>query len=149
MKLCYSDIDAKTNVNELFEYYQSATKVLSRIMSGTTILHCTVPLRSIRLGVRSYIGHVIGRPISAIQDNYRREAFNSLLRNAYSRSSQILDIAAIKSTLPDGLTCGIRYRNELVPALAPNYTHDGGHLNSEGKHRVASEFVHLINETRL
>lgn len=149
MKLCYADIGARTNVNELFEHYQSAMNSLSGIMSGTRILHCTVPLRSIRLGVRSYVRRVFGHPIAAIQDNSCRDAFNSLLRDAYSQSCQILDIAAIESTSPDGSICGSRYRGVRVPALDPHYTDDGGHLNSEGQHRVASEFVQLINETRL
>ncbi len=149
MKLCYADIDARTNVDELFKYYQGAMTALSRIMSGTTMLHCTVPLRSVRLGVRSYVRRVFGRPIVAIQDNSCRDAFNDLLRDAYSQSSQILDIAAIESTSPDGSLFGTPYRGVRVPALDPHYTDDGGHLNSEGQHRVASEFVQLINEMRL
>ena len=149
MKLCYADIGARTNVNELFEYYQNAMKALSGIMSGTRILHCTVPLRSVRLGVRSIARRVFGRSVAAIQDNARRDAINNLLRDAYSQRSQLLDIAAIESTSLDGSLCGTRHRDLFVPALDPHYTDDGGHLNSEGQHRVASEFVQLINETRL
>ncbi len=146
MKFCYADIDAETDVKGVFADYQGAIDALSSDMPGTRILHCTVPLRTVRLGARSVVKRALARPVAAIEDNWRRAALNDLIRNTFSRSGRVFDLAALESTSADGSKCMTRYRSNRIPALDPQYSDDGGHLNRTGQTYVARKFVKFINE---
>ena len=146
MKFCYADIVAETDVKRVFADYQVAIDELSSDIPSTRILHCTVPLRTVRLGIRSIVKRALARPVAAIEDNWRREALNDLIRNTFSRSGRVFDLAALEATSPDGSKCTTRYRSNRIPALDPQYSNDGGHLNSRGQTYVARKFVQMINE---
>ena len=146
MKFCYADINAETDVKSVFEDYQVAIDTLSSDIPGTRILHCTVPLRTVRLGARSIVKRALARPVTAIEDNRRREALNDLIRSTFCGSGSVFDLAALESTSPDGSKCATRYRSTRIPTLDPQYSNDGGHLNSKGQTHVARRFVQLINE---
>jgi len=148
MKFCYADIDTMTDVNELFQYYQEAMNKLSRTLPGTRILHCTVPLRSIRLGIRSFLRLAFGRSVTAIQENIQREALSDLVRSDCLENSRLFDIAALESKSLSGSLCVPNYHAVRVPALDPYYSSDGGHLNGVGRRYIAEKFVQLINDTK-
>jgi hypothetical protein len=145
MKLCYVDVTRDTDIRELFEYYRAAVEDLAKVAAETRLVHVTVPLRSVRLGLRSRIRMLAGHTIEAVEDNIQRDAYNALLASEYGGSGHFFDLAALEATSPNGLTSALRYKKMPVRMLYPKYTRDGGHLNVEGRKAIASEFIKLID----
>ena len=144
MKLCYVDIGRDTDIHELFRYYRSMVDKLVKSAPGVHLVHMTVPLRSIRLGLRSRIKRLAGQTLEPVEDNVRREAYNSLMRKEYQGEAALFDLAAFEATRPDGDICSIRVGDKEVKTLYPGYSDDGGHLNSNGGQFIAQKLVDMI-----
>ena len=146
MKLCYVDIGENTDIHDLFRYYISMVEKLVKSAPGVHLVHLTVPLRSIRLGLRSRIKLLAGQALEPVENNIRREAYNSLMRSEYGNEHHFFDLARLEATQPDGCTSSFQYRSEAVRMLYSGYSDDGGHLNTNGKQVIARELIKLIDE---
>ena len=144
MKLCYVDIDRNTDIDDLFRYYKSMVDKLAGSAPGVHLVHITVPLRCIQLGLRSRIKLLAGQTLEPVEDNVRREAYNSLMRKEYQGGATLFDLAALEATRPDGSTSSIKIGSKEVKTLYPGYSDDGGHLNNNGRQFIAQKLVDLI-----
>jgi hypothetical protein len=143
-KFCYIDIQHTTDVHQLFDTYHNAMDSLSRKYHKTQFLHITVPLRTIEYGARNIFNKLLGRKSIAILNNQRRQIFNKLMIQQYNKSGFIFDLARSESTHPNGTSCKISYDGTTVYSLVPQYTDDGGHLNSYGRYFVATRFLESL-----
>lgn len=130
IKFCYLDVTQDTDVDALFRSYQATLDALERDFPQVRFLHTTVPLTTPPSGIKENLKAWLRG-----QDNPTREEYNALIRAAYA-PQDILDVAAVEGTAPDG---------RLSPALYPGYSNDGSHLNATGSALVAAEFVRLLN----
>ena len=129
MKYCYIDFYdsasywATGTVSTLFTRYRTSMASLRTAYPGLTIVHFTVPL------------------VTSTDSNARREAYSNLVRSTYSGSEPVFDIALIESTRADGTRCR---DGAGVPALCPEYTTDGGHLNATSQDLVARALIAFL-----
>jgi hypothetical protein len=146
MKLCYVDIGKDTDIHDLFRYYRSMVEELANSAPGVHLLHMTVPLRSIRLGLRSRLKLLAGQTLEPVEDNVQREAYNTLMRKEYQGEATLFDLAEFEATRPDGSTSSIKIGGKMIRTLYPGYSDDGGHLNNNGRQLIAQKLVDLIAE---
>lgn len=142
MKFCFVDITADTDVKDLFSKYRKTIEDLQAKNPGTTFVHITAPLTSEKSGFKEFLKRVIGRGGSAV--NVRREEYNSILRKTYAGREPIFDLARVESTSPSGTEVTVKLNGTVAPAMDPEYTDDGGHLNNLGKLRAARELISVL-----
>ncbi|MCU7943110.1 MAG: hypothetical protein KZQ87_10565 [Candidatus Thiodiazotropha sp. (ex Cardiolucina cf. quadrata)] len=143
LKFCYIDINRDSDVTKLFEDFKRTMDDLIDRHPEITFIHATAPLRHSPGGLGVRIRELLGRPNNSKLDNIKRNQFNHLLRTHYTQS-QIVDIAASESTYPDGKRETFKMDGQTYYSLIGEYTDDGGHLNENGRRRVASAFVHEL-----
>lgn len=148
LKFCYVDIDADTDVKMLFARYQATLAELRRSHPGTAFVHVTLPLTTVQTGVKAFVKRLLGRAPYGTLENVRREEYNRLLREAYAGREPLFDLAKIESTAPDGIAVRAQWGGVLAPAMAPEYTDDGGHLNAEGRRRAARALIAVLADAR-
>ncbi len=141
MKFCYADIDAATDVQRLFTEYMAGLNALKVHHPRTVFVHVTAPLTTVQGGARGFVKRLLGKAPNGLAENERREAFNALLREATEGKEPLFDLARIESTRPDGAREEHVWEGKSIPALAPDYTDDGGHLNALGGVQAARELV--------
>ena len=73
-----------------------------------------------------------------------RECYNELLRNAYSKTEPFFDLAQIESINPDGFRCYAVKGAEKVNFMVSEYTEDGGHLNADGRKKIAEQLLIVL-----
>ena len=148
-KFCYVDIMRDSDSQEIFDGYSAALKELKKQYPDTKFLHITVPIRSVPKGLKKNLKQsvklLIGMP-GALEDNMMRERYNQLLRDAYSKTEPFFDLALIESVNPDGFRCYAAKGAEKVNVMAPEYTDDGGHLNIQGRKKVAEQLLIILAE---
>jgi hypothetical protein len=139
-KYCYVDVDERTDPKGLFARYQSTVARLRSQHPEATVVHVTLPLMTEPSMLRYAMNKVRG--ISTHRDeNAKRADYNALLRSAYNGREPVFDLAALESTRADGtLEYGVLNGVE-VPALAREWSSDGGHLNAAGRRRIAEQFL--------
>lgn len=144
MKFCYVDFTAETNVIALFESYRSTLGKLQAKNPDTTFVHVTAPLVVVQSGIKARLKQLLGKAPYGTLENMRREEYNALLRQAYQGREPIFDLARVESVDPEGKTVTVEWKGIAVPVMAPAYTNDGGHLNSEGRLRAARELISVL-----
>jgi hypothetical protein len=144
LKFCYLDFQPGSDVRALFTDYKQAIDALALRYPETTFAHMTVPLTERQTGPKALIKKLMGRPIAGFEDNLKRYQFNLLLKVEYGAKSPIFDLAEIESIHPDGSRETVHVRDNIVPALVPAYTYDGGHLNQLGRQNAARRFLHFL-----
>ena len=118
-KFCYIDPDAN------FTSYRNSMVNLEATpaYAATRFVYMTIPLMT--------------APNSA-SDHYLRQTFNAQLRQFCAANDKILlDIADIEAWNPSGVEQTITYNGTVCQVMAPEYTSDGGHLNTLGRDHVA------------
>ena len=148
VKLCYLDFTATTDAAALFSRYQAVMAELRARHPKTTFVHVTVPLTTIAGGAKEWAKRMLGKAPYGMLENMRREEYNALLRKAYQGREPVFDLARTESTAPDGKTATAEWKGSTVPVLAAVYTHDGGHLNDEGKRRAAGALLSVLGGIR-
>ncbi len=147
-KFCYVDITAATDVEALFDAYKKTMDELIKSYPKVTFIHMTVPVTMEKTGfietIKSLIKKIIGRDTGYERDNIRRMEFNTRLIEAYG--STVFDLARVESTKQDGTTVLSDLGGASHYFLLPQYTSDGGHLNSEGAQFVAYNFIRFLAE---
>ena len=145
-KFCFVDVVSGTDVNRLFDDYRLKLINLRAKHPNVVFIHWTVPLMTVQTGPKAFIKKLIGKSISGYDDNIKREQFNSMLRKEYMGREPFFDLAAIESTSPNGNRLYFTQNGKAGYALAPEYTTDGGHLNTIGRKLVAEQlFILLAN----
>lgn len=143
LKFCYIDINGDTDIDKLFEYYQSTLDGLKHRHPDITFLHVTAPLRHSASGFGVWIREVLGRPNHSKLANIKRNEFNERLRSTY-RDEPIFDLAASQSTYPDGSRESFDMNGKTYYGLIGAYTYDGGHLNETGRSHVAADMIRSL-----
>jgi hypothetical protein len=143
-KFCFVDINAGTNVPELFDYYVGKMALLKQEYPEMTFVHFTVPLlRKSKISFKGYIKKLLGKSDGFFDDsdNIQRNEFNKLMREKYHGKEPVFDLAGIESTYPDGRRCTFTKNSKIYYSLVSDYTNDGGHLNELGQKRVAEQLL--------
>ncbi len=142
MKLCYVDINAKSDVVEIFQQYKNKMEALKIGFPQTHFIYFTVPLTHQKTSWKTSIKKLIGKKeIWEYADNIKRNEFNQMLVKENKSNVLIFDIAKVESTLPGGQRSSFDLAGETYFQLAPGYTNDGGHLNEIARKLVASELL--------
>lgn len=140
VKYCYVDIEPETDPVALFETYREEVDALRERNPGLTIVHVTLPLRE-DPGVLAYWkARLRGNP-SEREVNLIRQRYNELMRTTYGGREPVFDLAGLEAAGPSGELSTVTFQGEEVPALAPDWTYDGGHLNEAGRRRIAEAFL--------
>ena len=148
-KFCYVDIMRDSDPQEIFDGYSAAMKELKDRYPDTKFLHVTVPIRSVPKGAKRYLKQTVKLLIGKqgfFEDNMMRRHFNDLLNNAYSETGLFFDLALLESVNANGFGCYAQKGAEKVSVMAPEYTEDGGHLNSQGRKKVAEQLLIILAE---
>jgi hypothetical protein len=138
------DIRADTDAAALFAAYQATLDRLRARRPEVTFVHVTVPLTRLPGGLKASLKRLLGRPSQELLENARRDEYNTLLRRAYAGKQPIFDLARVEAERPDGAAEAADWKGRAVPALAAEYTDDGGHLNRLGQARAARELVAVL-----
>ncbi len=141
LKFCYVDIHPKTDIAGLFGLYRDSVEKLRSGNPSIRIMHVTAPITVIQSGFKAKLKRLMGQAPYGIQENIRREAFNDLLRRHYAGKDVVFDLAKLESTTPDGKPQVVNWKGSAVPALVPDYTDDGEHLNTTGQRYAARAFI--------
>lgn len=130
LKFCYIDIRWDIDVDKLFAAYTAAMEGLQADFPDVRFIHTTAPLTTGPYGLKDHIKQMVGR-----DDNANRAHYNDMIRATYG-GDELLDVATLESTTPDG---------EAGAQLYDGYSSDGAHLNGTGSALVAAELVKLLN----
>ncbi len=139
MKLCYVDFQASTDVGKLFELYRTTLAELEQRHPRTAFVPVTVPLTTAQGGAKAVLKRLFGKAPAGVAENLRRDEFNARLRSTYG--ARVFDLARLESTGPAGEAVAVEWDGRRIPALAPGYTDDGGHLNVRGQDLAARALV--------
>ena len=140
LKYCYVDVDEGTDAQALFERYRETVATLHAQHPDAQIVHFTLPLATEPSKLRYLMNTVRGIPTTR-DANARRDEYNRLLRTAYASREPVFDLAALESTRADGtLEYGV-FDGRQIPALAPEWSSDGAHLNPSGAKRIAEQLL--------
>jgi hypothetical protein len=144
-KFCYIDIDGSTDAGALFEKYRAAMEGLKARHPGTTFVHVTAPLTITQRGAKAWLKELLGKPVWGLHENVKREAFNQLMRQTYGGKEPLFDLAKLQSTRAGGPPETYELNGQTWPAMAPEYTFDGGHLSAAGQERMARELLAFLS----
>ncbi len=133
LKLCYIDLTAGTDVDEVFETYHRTLDALERDFPEVRFIAVTTPLTT-EPALRTRIKALVGGSNPAPADNVARQRFNNLLRTTYG--TRVFDVAALESMAPDGTRVTGTSEGQDYFALYAGYAVDEGHLD-----RITSEVV--------
>jgi hypothetical protein len=142
-KFCYVDIDAATDVDALFEAYRASLERVQAKFPSVTVVAVTAPLTTVQTGPKAWLKNAFGGGAWGEKENVKRHAFNEKVREAF-RGKPLFDVARVEAVRPDGTTQSFTRGGVAVPALVPEYTEDGGHLNAVGRKVVAAELVRVL-----
>lgn len=145
LKLCYVDFKAKSNIEEIFDYYSSTIELLEKANPNIKIVHFTAPLVENKFSFKVLLKKILNKKIIwELDDNVTRNLFNKKIVKKYSMSSNIFNIALIESTKTDGARVTFNRGNSDYYSLNPEYTDDGSHLNTKGRVIVAEQLLLLL-----
>lgn len=142
MKLCYLDITGATDLDEVFTTYRDTLAALTRDYPEIRFVHVTTPVKTEPVDLKWRAKEVLGRA----NDNAARERYNALMRTEYA-GADLLDLAAIEATGPDGVLTTVPHDGRQHLALDPAWAHDPGHLNAAGSKVAAAHFLALVGRT--
>ena len=149
LKFCYIDITRDSNPQEILTNYQTTIEDLKGRYPDTEFLHVTAPIRSAPKGIKRYIKQSIKLLIGkqgVLDDNIKRQHYNALLNDAYSKTEPLFDLALVESSNSDGYRRYAFKENKRIYFMDSQYTYDGGHLNENGRKRVAEQLLIILAE---
>lgn len=144
LKLCFWDISEEKDINAIFKEYVRTFSILKKEYPKTVFIHLTVPLMHYAETPEDRKERQAKGSVQTDRDNVKRNDLNRLIVNYYRGKEPVFDIAAIESTLPDGSRTSFYFGGVGYYCLAPQYTYDGGHLNQEGRRRMAEELLRTL-----
>jgi hypothetical protein len=115
-KYCYIDENADANV------YLNKLAELEKAWPRTKVVYTTIPLTT-----------------AEDNDNVLRNQFNDTVRKYCKKNKKLLfDIADMEAYSPEGKLCAFTKDGKTYQKLFSGYTKDGGHLNEQGRKRIAT-----------
>lgn len=135
MKFCFWDIQAHTDVKKVFAEYERTVTALQARHPSTRFVHVTVPLFAPDVDWRANLRRLIGRPVPRTLDNARRQELSELIRARYAGREPVFDLAKYEAASET---------EAGIPYMAAELTTDGGHLNPEGRRRLATAFLQTL-----
>lgn len=141
LKFCFWDIRSLTDARDVFKNYEETISVLRAQYPKTTFVHFTIPLMAYQTGIVVGAKRMLNLPVEWDIDNIKRSELNALILREYAGKEPVFDVATIESTLPDGSLVSFSHQGKSYSYLAQVYTTDGGHLNEEGRKRVAEQLL--------
>ena len=148
-KLCYIDVDNKCDINTLYTSYNQCFEQLENEFSDTVFIHCTVPVKTEPQGIVNWTRKKLGNISHISYSNMARFKFNQLLRKKYSDNNRLFDIARLESTSLDGKHKSSKTNGVKYDFLLPEYTYDGGHLNTQGSEYIANFLYTMLENNNL
>jgi len=143
-KFCYIDFDASTDADTLFDEYLASHARLKAKYPNVTLVHVTVPLTVVQSGVKAWLKQKLQNQAPwGSRENVVRHRFNTLMRTKL-QGQPLFDLAALESTRADGTASTAEVDGKLVPALVPEFSDDGQHLNAAGRRRVAEALLTFL-----
>jgi hypothetical protein len=142
-KLCYVDINPRTDVEALAASYTGCLDELAKRHPATIFVPVTSPLRQTPNGPGAWVRELLGRTNHAKVANAKRHEFNVILRGRYA-GRPLFDLAASEATAPDGHRETFMLAGRAAESLRAAYTDDGGHLNEAGRAAAAIDLVHAL-----
>lgn len=140
MKYCYVDVALNTDPKRLFDEYRQTVDAIRAENPNLTIVHMTLPLLR-DAGTLRHVAAVARRKPTGRSLNLIRHQYNELLRTTYGGKEPIFDLARHQATQANGTVKQVAYKGARFPVLADEWTYDGGHLNEEGRRRIAKAFL--------
>jgi len=122
MKFCYVDFGSTTDVAGIWSRYQAVMDALEADFPGR-IVHWTVPLRT-----------------TGASANRVREQLSDLIRGKYGATGRVFDFADLEKHDAQGSLVLV----DGVPAMALEWSTDGGHLNDAFADRAARAYIELM-----
>jgi hypothetical protein len=144
LKFCYVDFDERTDIDSLFQAYRSAMTALETAHPNVAFVHLTVPLQQFQFTWKPRLMRLLGMPVYGEAASRARLAFNEKMRAAYGKGNRLFDLADWESTSQDGNPYRVKIGGELLPSLVPEFTDDGGHLNSVGQVHVSRQLIRFL-----
>lgn len=146
-KLCYVDIMADTDVDDLFDYYKERMYFLKESYPHCQIILFTVPVTRAQRGWKKIAKKILGRELYGVEENIKRHEFNQRMLNEMNDDFPVFDLAGVETTLPDGSTYTYKYKGNEYPAMPGFYTVDIGHLNEYGARYVSYNLLAFLAVT--
>jgi hypothetical protein len=143
-KYCYVDINASTDVRQLFHNYREGIDLLHRSHPTLKVVHITVPLITAESAAEAWIKSVLGKTTMRAADEKRNE-YNNLLRQTYADKEPVFDLAEVESTHTDGTRSYFMSDRQKIYTLASEYTGDGSHLNEAGRRAAAQRLLTVLS----
>jgi hypothetical protein len=143
MKFCYVDFEPRTDVDDLFSYYQRTLESLKREHPEIRFAHVTVPLTERPTDIKSSLRRLLGREVWADAANMKRAEFNRRLKEKFA-TDPIFDLALVEATGSDGATSVFEADGRAYLSLQPRYTDDGGHLNAAGQRAAGAAAIQFV-----
>jgi hypothetical protein len=135
-KLCYVDIDERTDTAALARAYLATLDGLAARHPGLIVVAVTAPLRTVERGWGVWLRERLGRVNRAKTANLARARFNQAVRTGFA-GRPLFDLAAAQATRPDGRHEMFRMDGQAVESLHGGYTTDGGHLTPAAARHLA------------
>ncbi len=143
-KFCYVDVHRNTDIKKLFALYIDTMDDLQKSFPNVHFLHFTVPIRVRVQGIKLNVKRFLGMTIDDDEDALKRMLFNNMLREKYSKTGKLFDLAAWESTYSDGKRNLALFRGKSVEFLIPEYSQDGRHLKENGRIFIATRLLDFL-----
>jgi len=144
LKLCYVDIHDDADVQGIFTAYRDTLAALQRDYPEVAFVAATVPV-TVKRGPMASLKALLGKADRyGPEHNSVRQELNALLRDEYSASGRLFDVAALESTTAEGDRVTGRYEGQVYYALNEAYASDRGHLNDDGAAVAATGFLAVV-----
>jgi len=132
-----------------FDDYTCTIEELKVQYPETKFLHLTVPLcstpKNAKKILKEFVKSLLSKP-GVLEFNIKRQCYNTLLNDAYSKTDPTFDLALLESINPDGFRCYADKGQKRVFVMVSQYTDDGGHLNEQGRKKVAEQLLIKLAE---
>ncbi|MCL1897341.1 MAG: hypothetical protein FWG16_00750 [Micrococcales bacterium] len=129
MKFCYSDFQPEISPDAVFDTYVATFNELEKRYPNVTFIHVTAPLSAAEVS----------------WTNDLQDTFNTKLRAQYG--SLVFDLADLESAGTSGTpTLSL---DGVSPAMAEEFSEDGGHLNAAGSYAIAEKLLDFLRQVPL
>lgn len=143
-KLCYVDLWASSDLDEVFTAYRDTLRSLQEAYPSTVFIATTEPVTT-RRSWKGWVKKAIGRDDGlANENNVARERYNQMIRAEFSEPGELWDVAAMQSTTPSGERVAASEDGQTFYSLYDGYARDPGHLNEEGSIVAAHSFLATV-----
>lgn len=147
MAFNYQDITAETDVYKLYRNYEDTMESIEHANPDITFLYTTAPVASAnswRAVERSLVTGLGNADQPVWQDNIARERFNALIRERYSGSGRLFDIAALQAYVDSRKVTAKQHEEKWYYVMNPGLSLDGKKLNQRGSIRLAQNLMLLV-----